>query len=90
MILFYNKETGAIVATVDGRVHNEADMAMEINDSSIEGDIGKFVIGTEKRGEESFYRHSECLNLLKRFEDDLDRESPLMYIVKEGKLVKQS
>ncbi len=51
MILFYNKKTGNVFATVDGRVHDEKQMKMIISDGTPKKDIGKFVIGWEETKE---------------------------------------
>ncbi len=50
MILFYNKKTGKVFATVDGRVHSQQQMECHISDGTPKKEIGKFIIGWEETG----------------------------------------
>jgi len=50
MILFYNKKTGNVFATIDGRVHNKEQMKCNIDDGTPKKDIGKLIIGWEETG----------------------------------------
>lgn len=56
MIIFYNKKTGTIFGTIDGRVHDLSQMKMEIGGSGAEKkDIGKYIIGYEQTEEMEDY-----------------------------------
>lgn len=87
MILFYNKEDGKIFGTIDGRVHDEHQLTCYINNGIGEENIGKHIIGwIEKEGKRMEYNMDE-FELLQKFED-ISKESPLDYIVKDGRLHK--
>lgn len=51
MVLFYNKKTGEIFATIDGRVHDKKHMESFISNGLSEKEIGKYVIGWEETDE---------------------------------------
>lgn len=50
MILFYNKKTGKVFATIDGRVHTKEQMKCNIDDGTPKKDVGKLIIGWEETG----------------------------------------
>lgn len=47
MIIFYNKKTGNIVGTIDGRVHNDKQLNMWVGDKE---ETERIVIEWEKSG----------------------------------------
>lgn len=52
MIIFFNKKTGKIIGTVDGRIHPKESKSWSINDSSLnKKDIDKMIIGWQETGE---------------------------------------
>jgi hypothetical protein len=67
MILFYNKKTGNIIGTIDGRVHDKIQMEMSIGNSSPKEDIGRYIIGWEGTGEpEDFEEEVEDFEEIKK------------------------
>ena len=86
-ILFYNKKTGEIFATVDGRVHDEKQLECYVDNGIGKKNIGKFIIGwIEAKGKKMEY-NMDKFKLLQKFED-ISKTNPLDYKVKNGKLVK--
>lgn len=53
MILFYEKQTGKIIGTIDGRIHNEDHLKMWIGDPT---KIGRMIIEWAKDGATGDYR----------------------------------
>ncbi len=88
MILFYNKKTGKIFATVDGRVHSQQHMKCHISDGTPKKDIGKFIIGWEEKGKKRIEHNMDKFKLLQKFENNDPEENPLNYIIKNGLLKK--
>jgi len=89
MILFYNKQTGKVFATIDGRVHDEKHLNNYVDNGIGKENIGKYIIGwIEKDGQKMEY-NMDKFELLKKFED-ITPESPLDYRVdmETGNLVK--
>ena len=90
MILFYEKETGKIFGTIDGRVHQEEQLKMYSDSGVGKENIGKYIIGwIEKDGQKMEY-NMDKFDLLKKFEDVSD-ESPLDYEIdiEKNELVKK-
>jgi hypothetical protein len=50
-IFFYNKSTGEIFATIDGRVHDKKQMECIIGNGIGKEKIGKYIIGWEETDE---------------------------------------
>jgi len=50
MIIFYNKKTGEVFGTVDGRVHGREELSVKINNGIPEEDVGRMIIGWEDTG----------------------------------------
>jgi len=94
MILFYQKKTGKIFATMDGRVHDEKQLNCFIVDDQIDKEeIGKYIIGwiqkyneKEKETDKIGYNLDQ-FKILEKFED-ITPESPLDYKIINGKLQK--
>jgi len=87
MILFYNKKTGNIFGTIDGRVHNEKQLNNYIVDKSIEEkEIGKFVIGWIQKGGKQIGQNLDQFKTLEKFES-ISPVSPLDYKIENGKLL---
>lgn len=78
MILFYNKKTGKIFGSVNGRVHDNGQMKMEISDGSPKEDIGKFIIGWIEKDGKMVESNMEKFEIMQRFEADIP-ENPLDY-----------
>jgi hypothetical protein len=77
MILFYDKKTGDIIATIDGRLHGEEQLNMSVsNDPKME--VGKFIIGWIEKESKKIACNLDKMELLQRFED-ITPESPLDY-----------
>jgi hypothetical protein len=55
MILFYNKKTGEVFATIDGRVHDKKQMECIIDNGIGKENIGKYIIGWEETNEVEEY-----------------------------------
>lgn len=90
MILFFNKKTGRIFATIDGRVHNEGHLSVKINDGKLKDDeIGKYVIGWIENKNKKVASNIDKLPIVEDWED-VTPTSPLDYKidVKYNKLVK--
>lgn len=92
MILFYNKETGKVFATIDGRVHDEKQLnCFIVDDNMKKEEIGKYIIGWIEKfnGEETekIGYNLDQFKILERFED-ITPESPLDYKIINGKLQK--
>lgn len=52
MIIFYDKKTGTIFGSIDGRVHDLSQMRMDLGGNGIKKeDIGKYIIGYEQTDE---------------------------------------
>jgi hypothetical protein len=75
MIIFYNRENGAIVSYIDGRVHDEKQLNILINNGM---DLGKYIIGWIQKGSEKIECNMDKFELLQKFEDKTP-ESPLDY-----------
>ena len=90
MILFYNKKTGEIFATIDGRVHNEHALSCYVNNGLDKKDIGKYIIGWIEKGDKKIEYNLDKFELLQKFED-ISPESPLNYKVdvEKGLLIKK-
>jgi hypothetical protein len=90
MILFYNNQTGQIFATLSGRVHDEKQLNMHVDNGIGVGNIGKYIIGWIKdiNGQKIEY-NMDKFDLLQRFEDTTP-ESPLDYKIdiNTGELIK--
>jgi len=63
MILFYNKKTGKVFATVDGRVHGKKHKDCLVYDSNENKrkDVGKYIIGWEEVEDEKKFIKKEIL-----------------------------
>ena len=86
MIIFYNKETGDIFSTMDGRVHNERQMNCYVDNGIGKEKIGKYIIGwIEKNGKKMEY-NIDKLSILQKFED-YTPFSPLDCKVLDGNLI---
>ncbi len=92
MIIFYNKTTGNIFATIDGRMHTTAVIDCMITDSSVnEKDVDKIVIGFEKLdGGKTKEHNMDMFDMVQKFENDKRPEHPLKYKVDKNKLVRQT
>ena len=88
MILFFNKKTGDIIGTIDGRVHDEAQQKMLIDNGIGKENIGKYIIGWTIENKKKVPHHMEKFELLKRFEDNTP-ENALKYKVIKGDLKKK-
>ena len=88
MILFYNKKTGKVFATVDGRVHSEQNMKCSISDGTPKKDIGKFIIGWEEKKGKRIDHNMDRFEQLQKFENNDQEETPLKYKIKNNKLTK--
>jgi hypothetical protein len=50
MIIFYNKTTGDILGTIEGRVHREDELAMTICPQGVSSsDVGKYIVPTKTK-----------------------------------------
>lgn len=56
MIIFYNKKTGNIVGSIDGRKHSEDQLKMWVGDKK---ENGRIVCSWERTGEERTYEREE-------------------------------
>lgn len=82
MILFYNKKTGKVFASIQGRVHDEQTCNCMIKDSNTEEkDIGKIIIGWEDTNEE--------IEVEKEIEDIIDLGKGLFQKVKKKQKFKE-
>ena len=87
MIIFYDKKTGDIFGTIDGRVHDAKDMECTISDSSRnEKDTGKMVIGWEENGK--IEHNLDHLEILQNIEDDKTPTKISDFKVNKGRLKK--
>ena len=89
MILFYDKTTGDIFATMDGRVHDEKQLNCYIDNGIGKENIGKYIIGwIDKNGKKMEY-NLDKFELLQEFES-ISPVSPLDYKVniETGNLIK--
>lgn len=90
MIIFYNKKTGDIFGTIDGRVHPESQLNMYAKrEQETEEEVGKYIIGAIKNKEKTIEYNMDKMDLLKKFED-ISSESPLDYKIKDGQIIKIS
>lgn len=90
MILFYNKQSGEIFATVDGRVHDEQQMKCYVNNGIEEENIGKYIIGVITNNGKKIEYNMDKFSLLQEFES-ISPVSPLDYKVEieTGNLIKK-
>jgi hypothetical protein len=87
MVIFYDKKTGEIYATIDGRVHDEKTIECTITDSTRkEKDIGKMVIGWEEKGKEKIEHNLDHFEILQDIEDDKTPTRVSDFKVKNNKL----
>lgn len=75
MILFYNKENGDIVSYVDGRVHDQRQLNISLENGM---ELGKYIIGWIKNENGNIECNLDKFEILQRFED-ITPESPLDY-----------
>jgi hypothetical protein len=87
MILFYDKKTGKIFATIDGRVHDERQLNAYVSNGQQE--IGKYIIGWIEGKGGQIESNMDKMKILQKFED-ITPESPLDYKIdiKNNKLIK--
>lgn len=90
MILFYDKRTGEIFATVDGRVHNESQLNCYVDNGIGKENIGKYIIGWIENSSGKMEYNMDKFELLQKFED-ISPESPLNYKIdlQKGLLIKK-
>lgn len=86
-ILFYNKQTGDIFATIDGRVHDEKQLSCYVDNGS---ETGKYIIGWIEKDGQKIESNLDKFEILQRFEDKTP-ESPLDYKIdiESGNLIKK-
>ena len=65
MIIFYNKKTGDIVGSIDGRVHTEGQMKMQHGGN----ENAKFIIGFEESGNKKIEHNLDKMKLLEKIEN---------------------
>ena len=71
MIIFYDKKTGEVFATIDGRVHDQKTMECTITDDSHDKkNTEKMVIGWEEKGKEKIEHNLDHFEILQDIEDD--------------------
>lgn len=90
MIIFYNKKTGKVIGTIDGRVHGKEHMqAMVSNTENPPKDVAKMVIGYEEKGRKVIGHNLDHFEKLKDFEST-SPNTPFHYKidVKSNKLVR--
>lgn len=83
MIVFYNRNTGNIIGTIDGRVHTKEQLGMWIGDKS---ETKRLVVEWVQVGEE-FEPDSEDKKIFEDFENH--SQSPFNYKIKSGRLEKK-
>jgi len=86
VILFFNKKTGKVFATVDGRVHSEQQMKCEISDGTPKKDVGKMIIGWEEKKGKKIEHNMDKFELLKKFEDT-SPVNPLVCKIIDGQII---
>lgn len=90
MVIFYDKRTGDIFATIDGRVHDEKTMEAYATDTNRPKEfVGKFIIGwIESKDGGKIEYNLDQMDLVKDFED-ITPTSPLDFKidVEQGKLI---
>ena len=86
MILFFDKKTGDIFATIDGRVHDEKQLKCYITDGKRE--VGKYIIGWIENKNGKIEYNMDKFELLQKFED-ITPESPLDYKIVNNRLIKK-
>jgi hypothetical protein len=89
MILFYNKKTGKVFATIDGRVHSEHNMKCEISDGTPKEDIGRMIIGWEEKKGKRIEHNIDKFEQLQKFENNDPKETPLNYKIEKNNLIKK-
>lgn len=55
MIIFYKKDTGEIIGTIDGRIHDKIHMQCCISSEGNEKNVEKYIIGWEETNEIETY-----------------------------------
>lgn len=89
MIIFYDKKTGRVIGTIDGRVHNELQMNCFIDDGVVKKkDIGKMVIGWEEKGKDKVEHNLDHFEILQDIENDKTPTKIYDFKVKDKKLIK--
>jgi len=79
MILFFDKKTGRIFGTINGRVHDEEQMKMQISSNDVsDKDTGKYVIGWTRENDVNTEHNMDKFDILKKFESNTP-ENPLDY-----------
>jgi hypothetical protein len=80
MIIFFNKKTGDIFGAINGRVHDQEQMKMLMeNKNTLAEDVGRFIIGWEEMNSGEKIEHNlDKFEVLKKFEDNTP-ENPMDY-----------
>lgn len=84
MIIFYDKTTGDIVGTIEGRIHTPEQLNMWVGDKS---KTKRLVINWKKVGDD-FEPEIEDTQLIKDFENNT--KNPFHYRVNSGKLERKN
>jgi hypothetical protein len=88
MIIFYDKRTGEIHGTIDGRVHSETHLKCSVDNGIGKENIGSYIIGwSEEKGQKKTHNLHK-FELLRRFED-LTPFSPMNCKIENGELVEK-
>lgn len=81
MILFYNKKTGDIFATIDGRVHNEDHLKCYVNNGDLKDEeIGRYIIGYMENKSKKIASNMHKISQVESWED-ITPDSPLDYSI---------
>ena len=92
MIIFYNKKTGAIVGTIDGRIHNTEHLKMWIGDKNeTERIISRWVpdeATRDKSGNVDFMPEGDQINIFVELDKNPSSINQYKVDTKTKKLVK--
>lgn len=85
MIIFYNKKSGEVIGTVNGRVHSEEELKVSVKPSDTpQKDIGKYVVPFEPNMVEEDVELTEL-----RMVDEKTKRVERVVIGKEKRMVKR-
>lgn len=88
MIIFYNKKTGEIFATIDGRVHNKEQTKCTIDNGIDKESVGKYIIGFEETDEQEEYKE-EVDNMIE-IEKDIFKKVKSVVRLKRNKKIEHN
>lgn len=83
MIIFFDKRTGEIHGTIDGRVHDEKHLNCLVDNGIGEENIGRYIIGW---GDNKKEYNLDKFELIQRFEDNTPF-SPMDCLIINGEIV---